>query len=101
MRSRFFALLAAVALGACSFTPPEGADRNVEFACMNGESISILFSPSKGTAVMTRNGQGIELQQQPSGSGFAYSNGPNTIRGKGNELTVNIGRMVPIQCKAR
>jgi len=43
----------------------------------------------------------ISLPQQPSGSGFIYSNGPNTIRGKGNALTVEIGRMLPIQCQAR
>jgi hypothetical protein len=48
-----------------------------------------------------RNGENIPLSQQPSGSGFMYSNGPNTIRGKGNDLTVEIGRMVPIQCSAK
>ena len=66
-----------------------------------GESLSVRFLPAQGVAVLVRNGKTIELQQQPSGSGFIYSNGPNTIRGKGNDLTVEIGRMVPIQCKAR
>jgi membrane-bound inhibitor of C-type lysozyme len=55
-----------------------------------------------GVEIACRNVQSnaIELQQMPSASGFVYSNGPNTVRGKGNELTVEIGRMVPIQCVA-
>jgi membrane-bound inhibitor of C-type lysozyme len=48
--------------------------------------------------VLMRQQHEISLPQQPSGSGFIYSNGPNTIRGKGNALTVEIGRMLPIQC---
>ena len=75
-------------------------DREVAFSCANGESLSVRFLTAQAVAVLVRNGKSIELQQQPSGSGFIYSNGPNTIRGKGNDLTVEIGRMVPIQCKA-
>ena len=76
-------------------------DREVSFSCMNGETLSVRFSPAQGVAVLVRNGNNIELQQQPTGSGFLYSNGPNTIRGKGDELMLEIGRMVPVPCKAR
>ena len=76
-------------------------DREVTFACMNGETIAVRFFPAQGVAVLVRNGNTIELQQQPTGSGFLYSNGPNTIRGKGDELMLEIGRMVPVPCKAR
>jgi membrane-bound inhibitor of C-type lysozyme len=96
-----FVLSAAAMVSACSATPPAPADLEVAFACTNGESISVRFSPAQSTAVLVRNGDSIELPQQPSGSGFIYSNGPNTIRGKGDDLTVEIGRMVPIQCKAK
>ena len=58
------------------------------------------FFPRQGVAVLVRHGMPIELQQQPSGSGFVYSNGPNTVRGKGDEITIEIGRMVPLACKA-
>ena len=78
---------------------PEKLD--VAFTCTNGESLNVRFFTEKGVAVLVRNEKPIELKQQPSGSGFIYSNGPNTIRGKGDDLTVEIGRMVPIQCKAR
>lgn len=101
MKSFALALLVTSISCACSSTPSARADRNVSFACTNGESISVAFSPANGTAVLARNGENIELKQQPSGSGFMYSNGPNTIRGKGNDLTVEIGRMVPLQCSSK
>ncbi len=101
MKTSLSALLVAFTVGACSSSPPAPVEHDVAFSCTNGESISVRFSPTKHTAILTRHGNNIELQQQPSGSGFIYSNGPNTIRGKGNELTVEIGRMVPIHCKAK
>jgi membrane-bound inhibitor of C-type lysozyme len=101
MKASASALFAAALLCACSATPPAPADLDVAFACTHGESVSVRFSPAHGTAVLTRHGERMELQQQPSGSGFIYSNGPNTIRGKGDDLTLEIGRMAPIECKAR
>ena len=43
----------------------------------------------------------MELQQQRTGSGFLYSNGPTSVRGKGNELILQDGRSAPIRCKTR
>lgn len=94
-------LLAATLLCACSAAPPASADLDVAFTCSQGESISVRFSPAHGTAVLMRHGERVELQEQPSGSGFIYSNGPTTIRGKGDDLSIEIGRMAPIECKAR
>ncbi len=101
MRVSGSALLIAMAVGACSSATPADADREVAFTCANGDSVAVRFSPGNRKAVLIRGGQGVELSQQPSGSGFVYSNGPNTIRGKGQDLTVEVGRMVPIQCKSR
>lgn len=101
MKTLSSALLISSLVCACSSAPPAPADRDVTFSCANGETISVHFSRASGTAVLMRNGENIPLSQQPSGSGFMYSNGPNTIRGKGNDLTVEIGRMVPIQCSAK
>ena len=72
----------------------------VQFACSNGESIEMRFFPLQGVAVMVRHGRTIALQQQRSGSGFRYSNGPNTVWGKGEQITVEIGRMLPFTCTA-
>ena len=98
------AVIACVTAACATKTPaadPAPGGRDVAFACTNGEELSVRFFLSQGRAVLVRQGQSIELPQQPSGSGFIYSNGPNTIRGKGADLTVEIGRMVPIQCNAR
>jgi membrane-bound inhibitor of C-type lysozyme len=59
------------------------------------------FFPEQGVGVLVRGGQTIELQQQPAASGFIYSNGPNTVRGKGDELRLEIGRMAAITCRSR
>jgi membrane-bound inhibitor of C-type lysozyme len=97
-------LLVACAPGAESGSPDIAVKPTkvleVAFTCSQGESLSVRFFPDQGVAVLVRNGDTIELQQQPSASGFIYSNGPNTIRGKGDDLTVELGRRVPIQCRA-
>lgn len=88
----------------CAVQAPAGeptGERRVPFRCSNGEDVELRFFPLQGVAVLVRGGRPMELQQQPSGSGFVYSNGPNTVRGKGDDLTLEIGRMVPIQCRAR
>ena len=107
MKTRAIALLAACSALACTSQPPVTQPAqppdvlNVRFACTNGESLSVRFFTQESRAVLTRNGEDIALEQQPSGSGFIYSNGPNTIRGKGKDLTVEIGRRVPLQCQER
>ena len=80
-----------VLLASCAAAPPEEgarADRRVAFSCTNGEEIEVHFFRIRKVAFLARGGRSIELQQQPSGSGFIYSYGPNTIRGKGDDLTV-------------
>lgn len=104
MKATMEALLAACAASACSSQPaahPAAPDvREVAFNCDNGDSLAVRFHTAQERAVLLRNGDAIELQQQPSASGFIYGHGPNTIRGKGDELTVEIARMAPIQCRA-
>lgn len=96
-------LMASLCLAGCAATTPSDESDDVievAFNCDRGEQVTVQFHPSRELAVLIRNGEHIELPQQRSGSGFIYGNGPNTIRGKGDELTLEIGRMVPIQCKA-
>ncbi len=104
MKILIVAVAAIMGAGCVSTTPPAGGsmdERVVAFACDNNESISVRFIASREVAVLMRNGDEIELKQQPAASGFVYSNGPNTIRGKGDALAVEIGRMMPIQCTAQ
>ena len=90
-------------LAGCSTTPPQGeatGERRGRFACSNGERVEMRFFPAQGVGVLVRNGKATELQQQPAGSGFLYSNGPDSVRGKGNDITIETGRMAPLVCKA-
>lgn len=110
MKAWIPATFLALAVHGCASTPSgpsagstdgiAGLARDVSFRCGTGEVLSVRFIPARGIAVLTRRGLSIELPQQPSGSGFIYSNGGNSLRGKGNDLTVELGRMAPLQCTA-
>lgn len=103
MRPLATMFLSSLLLPGCSSLSGQGdpaSERRVVFACDDGETVEVRYFPLQGVAVLVRHGKTIELQQQPSGSGFIYSNGPSTVRGKGDEISVEIGRRVPIMCKA-
>ena len=80
-------------------TAPASDERAFAFACDDGQRIQVRFSQARKLATLVRNGESIELPQQPSGSGFIYGNGRTTLRGKGDELTLEIGKMAPIRCR--
>lgn len=104
MKVTMFFLLALCLLTACAHQPQKNESSHVSsvsYTCITGEKLEVRFFPLQGVAVLVRNNRTMELQQQPSGSGFIYSNGRHTIRGKGNELLLEIGRMVPIRCVAQ
>ena len=84
---------------ASACTSAEESGRQVKFACENGEEVELHFK-SPGIVVLLRNGETKELKQQPAASGFLYSKGHFSVRGKGDELSVEVGKMVPLECKA-
>jgi membrane-bound inhibitor of C-type lysozyme len=81
-------------------TYPTNASR-ARYACEGGQSIEVRFFIQEGRAVLVREEKRMELHQQRTGSGFLYSNGPTSVRGKGNELILQDGRSAPIRCKTR
>ena len=91
-------------LAACASGPREmaGADAvtAVDFECDGGETLSVRFLPAASLAVLVRGGDELRLEQQPAASGFHYRHGATAIRGKGDELIVEIGRRVPLRCTA-
>ena len=102
--SRVVPTLASLTLVSCTAAQsPESADeRRVGFSCDNGETVEMRFFPRQGVGVLVRNGQPpLELQQQPSGSGFIYGDGRTRVRGKGNELTIKSGSLAAVDCMAR
>ena len=101
----FIVAAAGMIAAGCATTPPPPngsmVESQVAYTCSGNESLSVRFIPMREVAILIREGDRIELKRQPATSGFYFSNGPNTIRGVGDEMTVEIGRMMPIQCKAR
>lgn len=86
-------------LAAGCAAPDAATERSVNFLCDNGERVALRFFPQQGVGVLVRGGRTLELQQQPAASGFVYSNGTHTVRGKGEDLVIEVGRMVPLRCK--
>ena len=105
------ALVAALCAGCAAPSSQPNANTNeykgeptneirTHFSCNDGDEVEMRFFNLQGVGVLVRQGETIELQQEPAASGFKYSNGPTTVRGKGDALTLEIGRMVPIECQA-
>lgn len=99
--------LATLLVSGCASQPPAmqafsaPADgSSMQYACGNGEKVEMQFYPEQGRSVMRRSGWTVELPKQAADSGYAYSNGPTTVLGKGNELTIQIGHLAPIWCRS-
>jgi membrane-bound inhibitor of C-type lysozyme len=103
-KTAFILFVSLAALLSCAgeqATPTEDEVTDVHFACDNGEEIEVRFFPARDLATLIRQGKSVDLKEQVSASGFIYSNGPITVRGKGKEIMVEIGRMTPLRCEAR
>ena len=74
---------------------------HARYQCDGSEYIEVRFFPREGRAVLVRDEKRMELQQQRTGSGFLYANGPTSIRGQGSALTLQDGRSAPMRCKTR
>lgn len=108
---RYAPLLALALCAGCAVQPTEEPSNGgstyptnaarARYACDGGQSIEVRFFIQEGRAVLVREDRRMELQQQRTGSGFLYANGPTSIRGKGNELILQDGRSLPVRCKAR
>ena len=99
--------LATLLLSGCASQPPAmqafsaPADgSSMQYACGNGEKVEMQFYPEQGRSVMRRSGWTVELPKQATETGYAFSNGPTTVLGKGNELTIQIGHLAPIRCRS-
>ena len=99
--------LATLLLSGCASQPPAmqafsaPADgSSMQYACGNGEKVEMQFYPEQGRSVMRRSGWTVELPKQATETGYAFSNGPTTVLGKGNELTIQIGHLAPIWCRS-
>lgn len=65
------------------------------------EKIEVRFFPKQGVAVLVRQGVNVELQLQPSGSGFRYAGHGIELHGKGDELRLALKGRPARMCKAQ
>ena len=95
--------LVTLVLTACSLSHSDSKETEkftqVIFECDHQEAITVRYYPDSERAVLIRHSEEIELQQERTASGFLYSNGPNSIAGKGDNLVVHVGRMAAINCR--
>ena len=71
------------------------------YSCERGAPLRVRFFTGQETAELERGGETFSLPQQRTASGFYYTNGKMGIRGKGEELLLEIGRMAPVRCTAQ
>jgi membrane-bound inhibitor of C-type lysozyme len=115
-------LVAALTLAACSPSPapapapapvttpapaPEPAVEmttefnEVNFTCGEAMMAQVRFFPQQGVAVLVRDGQTLEMQQEPVASGFAYRGGATAIRGQDDELVIETEGEPVLECRAQ
>ncbi len=77
---------------------------NVKYTCTRNTKLSVNFTSKNDEIEQTVaiiNGYGeqsITLPNKTVASGFLYSNGKYTLRGKGDKASWTVGRMASFQC---
>lgn len=98
------AVLAATALAGCAaqVQKPVGEGEQAlraKFVCEGGTTLDVTFRDEKAWVTLA-DGSVFVLPQRPAASGYWYSSGMHELRGKGDEATWGVGRMVPLNCRA-
>lgn len=98
--------LATVLLAGCATdtppaTAPQAETRQVTYACDRGPDLTVVYGESSASIIGSDGSAAVVLPQKPAASGTWYETPTHSIRGKGDEVTYTVGRMVPMTCKAR
>lgn len=80
--------------------PRATAVPSVVYQCEDAVRLSVRFEADKAL-VSLPDGAVLSLAQQPAASGFWYSSGLHTLRGKGDEAQWTVGRRMPMDCRAQ
>ena len=72
--------------------------RDGKYTCRGIGSVELRFSDSMGVAHLTRQGRTMVLRQQRSGEVSIYSDGANSLRRAGNDITVELAGGAPTRC---
>jgi D-arabinose 1-dehydrogenase-like Zn-dependent alcohol dehydrogenase len=88
------ALLAAILCASCAGpltqTEEQPGERHAIYTCRGIGQVEVLFSEPMGIARLTRQGRTIHLRRQRSGEVLIYSDGANSVRRAGNDITVDL-----------
>lgn len=76
-----------------------GAERRVTYTCDRGPGVTVVYA-GDSARIESADGGSVTLAQRPAGSGSWYESPTHSIRGKGDEITYTVGRMVPMTCRA-
>lgn len=89
-------------LSACATQPQPAQDEilTVNYQCGNHQPIRVRYFTQLEQAELVLDGQVYYLAQQPAASGFWYSDKLRSLRGKGEELSLEIGRRAAVLCIA-
>lgn len=79
--------------------PRSTAAPTVVFQCDDALQLSVRFEAEQAL-VSLPDGAQLRLPQQRAASGFWYSSGQYSLRGKGDEAQWTVGRRVPVACRA-
>jgi len=96
-------MIALLALPGCMMerpTPMPTPERRVTYSCDRGPGLTVVYERRAARIVTPGDDRGILLPQKRSGSGFFYQSATHSIRGKGDEITYTVGRMVPMTCRS-
>lgn len=73
----------------------------VQYLCQQGDSFAVQYYHHGAEAVLIQSEQQTVLNREPTASGFAYGNGGTvTLRGKGDEVQLIIGRKAAVTCRS-
>jgi membrane-bound inhibitor of C-type lysozyme len=97
-------LIPALLLAGCQSNKPRNPIERLlgdppwqRFTCTDGSTLRVQFRPDSAT-VQTRT-RTLILAQAPAASGIRYEDGFHSLRGKGDTITLAIGRATPINCE--
>lgn len=89
-------LQATLALGALS-VPAAAETVTKRFSCDGEVTITVAFAPER--AALIYKGTTVTLDQSPTGSGYLYTDGVHSLRGKGVEATWTDAAGIERRCR--
>jgi len=92
------AILCASCAGPLTQTEDQPGERHAIYSCRGIGQVEVLFSEPMGIARLTMRGRTIQLRRQRSADVLVYSDGANSVRRAGNDITLDLAGGEPTRC---